>query len=221
VTRPLGALAAALVLATPAFAGDGVPTAGLLSDAAFHRLVACGAPPGGECQSGLVAWPGPAVTIALHRGSGPVPGLAPDALSQAIDQAVVQVNGAGAALTLTRRPDDTLADIVIRPTAFREGQAVTGEVGMPDGTVIGVAQMNIMGNSKGQATLGVILIAADMTTRDLRSVVLEEIVQTLGLPWDIENPAYEGRSIFAQDTNSVITLAGQDAAVLRLHYPSE
>jgi hypothetical protein len=209
------------LLSGPALAGDGVPTWGLLSDADFHRLVACGAPPGGECQSGLVAWAHPEVTIALHRGSGPPPALAPGALSRAIDQAVAEVNAVGAALTLTRRPDDTLADIILRPSAFREGDAVSGEVGMPEGTVIGVAQMNVMGDGAGHATIGIILIAADMTPPDLRSVVLEEIVQALGLPWDIENPAYEGRSIFAQNSNSVITLKGQDAAAIHLHYPRE
>lgn len=210
-----------LLLATPAFASDGVPTVGLLSDADFHRLVACGASPGGDCQSDLVAWANPDVTIALHRGSGPVPTLPAGALSRAVDQAVTQVNAVGADLTLTRLPDDTPADIVIRPTAFVEGETVTGEPGMPSGTAIGVAQMNINGDGQGNATRATILIAADMTMVDLRSVVLEEIVQTLGMAWDIENPAYEGRSIFAQDTNSVITLKGQDAAAIRLHYPSE
>jgi len=44
------------------------------------------------------------------------------------------------------------------------------------------------------------------------------LVQAMGLPTDIESPAYTG-SIFAESSNSAVWLRGQDAAALRRHYP--
>ena len=52
----------------------------------------------------------------------------------------------------------------------------------------------------------------------IASVVLEEVVQALGLLTDIRSPVYR-RSIFAEDSNSGIRLRGQDAMVIRRHYP--
>jgi hypothetical protein len=50
--------------------------------------------------------------------------------------------------------------------------------------------------------------------------VLEEISQSLGFLFDIENPDYENVSIYAQDSNTVLAISGQDAAVMRLYYPN-
>jgi hypothetical protein len=69
-------------------------------------------------------------------------------------------------------------------------------------------------------TQGTILIAQDIPPAAIDSIVLEELTQSLGFVFDIENPDYENVSIFAQDSNSVLTLAGQDAAILRLYYPN-
>ncbi len=212
----------ALVLATgPALSGDGVATSGLLSDHDFHRLVACGAAPGGPCRTALAAWPDRKVTIALHKGSGPPPGLMSGDLSATLDAAVAQVNGAGAAIRLLRRADNAPADIVVRPSAFREGEPLTAEPGVPDGTVIGLAQVQVWWNDDRHLTAATILIAADMNRADLPSIMLEEVVQALGMTWDIENPLYEDVSIFAQGSNSVTVLAGQDLAAIHLHYPTE
>jgi predicted RNA-binding protein Jag len=49
--------------------------------------------------------------------------------------------------------------------------------------------------------------------------MLEELFQTLGFIYDIENRYYEGRSILSQDSNATTTLIGQDRKALRRLYP--
>jgi hypothetical protein len=68
-----------------------------------------------------------------------------------------------------------------------------------------------------------VAIAVDRVTQDkLRSIILEELVQSLGLTWDINNPYYQNRSIFGQvGDDSVTQLRGQDAMALRRHYPNK
>ena len=64
-----------------------------------------------------------------------------------------------------------------------------------------------------------VLIAEDIAIEDIRSVMLEELFQTLGFIYDIENRYYEGRSILSQDSNATTTLIGQDRKALRRLYP--
>jgi Protein of unknown function (DUF2927) len=78
---------------------------------------------------------------------------------------------------------------------------------------------SIQPDFRGRIVRGTILIAQDIKPQAIRSVVLEEVTQSLGLRFDISDPAYEGVSIFAKKGNSVKTLKGQDAAILRLYYP--
>jgi hypothetical protein len=68
-------------------------------------------------------------------------------------------------------------------------------------------------------TEAVILISTHIEPADLTSVMLEEMTQTLGFIHDIEGPAYEGVSILSQTSNATTKITGQDAALLRLHYP--
>jgi hypothetical protein len=68
-------------------------------------------------------------------------------------------------------------------------------------------------------TEAALLISQNIETGDLTSVMLEEVFQCLGFLYDIENPAYEGVSILAQDSNSTTTISGQDRAILRMLYP--
>jgi hypothetical protein len=46
-------------------------------------------------------------------------------------------------------------------------------------------------------------------------------MQSLGFLYDIEGQAYDGVSILSQTSNATTTIAGQDAALLRLHYPTD
>jgi serine/threonine protein phosphatase PrpC len=72
---------------------------------------------------------------------------------------------------------------------------------------------------RGEITEASVLIAEDIAIEDLRSVMLEELFQTLGFIYDIENRYYEGRSILSQDSNATTTLIGQDRKALRRLYP--
>jgi hypothetical protein len=208
------------LLATPAFASDGVATDGPLTDTEFLRLLTCGAVPDGPCQRDAVKWPRPAeLTIAF----GPVPqGYDPakaKTINSAIDAAIASLNAAGSAVALRRvGPNDT-PDINLRPTLFSENEAISGEPGVADGEVIGAGYVYTYWDSDFAITQSTILIARDIGAWEIDSIVLEEIAQSLGFLFDIENPDYEGVSIFAQDSNSVLAITGQDAAVMRLYYP--
>jgi hypothetical protein len=63
-----------------------------------------------------------------------------------------------------------------------------------------------------------IAISGDIQRREIASVVLEELVQAMGLVTDVVSPAYSD-SIFSENDNSTTRLRGQDAAALRRHYP--
>lgn len=62
-----------------------------------------------------------------------------------------------------------------------------------------------------------IAISARARPAEVASLLLEEVVQGLGLMTDISGPAYR-QSIFAEDGNATTSLAGQDAMALRRHY---
>lgn len=51
--------------------------------------------------------------------------------------------------------------------------------------------------------------------------MLEEITQALGFMTDIRNPAYDGVSVFSEDSNAAKTLGPQDIMALRRHYPPQ
>jgi hypothetical protein len=213
---------AAMLLASPAFASDGIATTGPLTDDDFLRLVTCGAVPGGPCMDAAGRWPDPR---NLTVGFGPVPdGYSADKaalVSTALDQAIRAVNATGSAVTLRRIDTGQDPDIALRPTLFNENDAVSGEPGIDDGTVIGAGFVYIYRDDAHAITEGTIVIAQDIPEADITSIVLEELTQSLGFVFDIENPTYENASVFAQDSNTVVTLAGQDAAILRLYYPRE
>jgi hypothetical protein len=90
---------------------------------------------------------------------------------------------------------------------------------MPNGQQIGVGFMWLWWNERGEITEASVLIAEDIAIEDLRSVMLEELFQTLGFIYDVENRYYEGRSILSQDSNATTTLIGQDRKALRRLYP--
>jgi len=64
-----------------------------------------------------------------------------------------------------------------------------------------------------------IIFGTRLSIRQYESAMLEEITQALGLLTDIRNPAYDGVSIFSEDSNASKTLGPQDIMALRRHYP--
>lgn len=219
--RLWGLLLPLLLLAPPAPAEDYVRAGGALSDADFYRLVTCGRPPGGACRTPPKRWPAELardLTVSLLPDVEPVlPGRRAQ-VDAALDAAIAQINGAGAAVTLRRLADNSpaLIRMSIRSPAtmalISEGR---GAEDVPGGMVL------LLPPLADRITGATILISSDLLLTETKSVVLEELTQSLGLVYDIDSPAYDRRSIFSQRRNSVTVIAGQDATALRLHYPPQ
>lgn len=212
-------LALALLPATAlAQESDGVSSSGRLADEDFFRLVSCGAPPGGPCRGAVLTWPKRKLTVRLDLGDVAVPeGFEPRLLA-AVTHAITQINGAGARVHLSFTPRKG-ADITIRATDVPEGTELEEIPHFSGSGTMGVGYMTVWSDDNDHITEAVILISTAITDQDLTSVMLEEVTQSLGLLYDIENPAYEGVSILSQTSNETTTIEGQDAALLRWLYP--
>ncbi|MCX7287723.1 MAG: DUF2927 domain-containing protein [Rhodobacterales bacterium] len=197
---------------------DGVVASALLSDSDLYRLATCGADPGGACRSPVLRWPRSDLSLRIARATAPGPPGFDARLRDAALQAIAQINGVGAGITISLTGADT-ADITIRPTQLAEGAVLTEVPGFSGAGIMGVGYMTVWSDEADAITEAVILISTSITEADLRSVMLEEMTQSLGFLYDIDGPAYEGVSILSQTSNATVTLEGQDAALLRLHYP--
>ena len=204
---------------------DFLVTNGKLSSEDFYRLVACRALPGGPCTAEPVRW-APYKARDLALAFAPIPDTYPDAMAtrmiDAVEHAMAEINRAGAALHLRWTRKGELPDITLHLAPVREGDAIqgTGIQGV-DGQVIGAALVTVWWNEGQDLTEAVIVLAEDLPPTDVLPVVLEEITQAMGLMTDIRNPAYEGISVFSEDSNRVTRLGPQDREALRRHDPPE
>lgn len=208
-------------LALPVLADDGVPSTGRLSDEDFYRMATCGAEPGGKCRKDPIFWTRKTLTVALRRPQDGFPRSLLPRLDRALNRAIASINAAGSGIALVRDDRRRQADIIVTPSGLFEGEETRDIPRMADGQEIGVGLMQVWWNSRNRATEAAILIAADISPRDLPSVMLEELFQSLGFLYDLDNPYYNGRSILAQDSNATTTIDGQDRMALRRHYPPE
>ena len=64
-----------------------------------------------------------------------------------------------------------------------------------------------------------VTISDRVENRDLKSVMLEEVVQSLGLLTDIHGRHYHNKSIFSETGWRIKRLRGQDAKAILYHYP--
>ncbi len=220
----LAALALALS-AGPAAADSFVHLDRRVPDQDFYRAVACAADPGDDCGEPLVAWPArkrQALTVALHAQGDPQPDRRRAQVGQALDRAIAEINGTGADLRLVRQPDGAAADITLWDSDITEGEPIVlPQEGLDGGALMEGARVEIWWNGRLRIYRAVIVIAGDLEAGDLRSVVLEEMVQSLGFLTDLTGNAYATTSIFSESSNAVTRLRGQDAAAIRLHYPRE
>lgn len=216
----LSLLLGLLLLPTLAPAQEYVTVPRRLSDEGFYRLVACAAPPAGECAKPMIHWPETrrlSLSVGIVRADPSFPGYKLDLVDAAIDRAIAEINASGAYLVVERSfepaPDiafyllDTPQDGIIAQTSSS----------LLDGSDLPIGRVAIrsVGNEIQEAAIA---ISRDINRREIASVVLEEMVQALGLPTDVRSPAYRD-SIFNEDYNSVVWLRGQDAEALRRHYP--
>jgi hypothetical protein len=218
------ALALTLWLAGPALADDWVTFERTVDDATFYFAVACAAPEGEACRGPLVHWPAPerlALPVALRSMDGGPDTQRYRQLSRALNQAIDEINGTGADLRLVR-DDDAPSAITVWDSTFAEGDAILWpDEGFDGSAIMEGARVHIWWNDDFTLYRATILFAADLAPSEFRSVMLEEMTQSLGLLTDLEGQAYAGRSIFDEGSNGIFYLQGQDAAALRLHYPPE
>ncbi|NJS40490.1 MAG: DUF2927 domain-containing protein [Rhodobacteraceae bacterium] len=167
----------------------------------------------------MLRWQKPRLTLRIDPGNDPLPPGFVERLGAALTRAIREVNGAGAGIRLefTDAPE---ADITIRPTALVDGTALTASPGFSGRGTMGVGYMTVWYDRSNRIVEAVILISTSITDDDLPSVMLEEVTQSLGFLYDIEGPAYEGVSILSQTSNATVRITGQDATLLRLHYPT-
>ncbi|WP_341864239.1 DUF2927 domain-containing protein [Gymnodinialimonas sp. 57CJ19] len=203
-----------------AFAQEFIAVPDRISDEAFYRLVACAARPGGECNKPLIYWPEErrlALRVGIASTAESFQDYRFDIVDAAIDAAIAEINGAGAHLFLERVYEGEM-DVPFYLVDTPQGGTITGTgVEELDGSSIAIGRVAIRSRG-GDIVASTIAISQDIRRREIASVILEELVQSLGLVTDIASPAYE-LSIFAENGNSMTRLRGQDASALRRHYP--
>lgn len=208
------------VIALPAssHAKDYVSTQGALSDDAFYRLVACAAPPGGACERPLVRWPAH-VRQELRIGVMRTSALFPDSAAArlALDRAIATINSANIGARFVESTKRPHVQVILSHQPAQSWLQDTGVSGL-DGHAMDHAHVHIWWNKQREINRGAIVLSTSLLPSEYESVLLEELVQVLGLITDIDNPDYAGRSIFAADDNLTTTLRGQDLAALRYHH---
>lgn len=204
----------------PGLAGaqEFVTAPGPLDDEAFYRAVACAAAPGQNCRKPFLYWPEArrgALTVALASVTDDLKPWQRDLYERGLDNAVAQINALNVGVRLSR--SDRPADIEVHIVATPPGH-VMRDTGVPDldGALLPLGRVALRARG-GEIREALIAVSALARRREIGSILLEEIVQSLGLMTDIRGPAFR-RSLFSEDGNSVVRLRGQDAMALRRHY---
>lgn len=217
-------LAALLICcALPLAAQEFIDTDARLSDEDFYRLVSCAAAPGAECRKRVVFWPEAkraALAVGYVSKTDAIHPWQEHLYTWALAHAVAEINRVGGGITLRIVPmtEEGPRDIALHVVDTRPGGVMesTGEPAL-EGRVLPLAQVVVQTRAQW-IDRAVISVSVDTPRHDITSVILEETVQALGLMTDIRSPAYS-RSVFAEDSNSGVRLLGQDAMVIRRHYP--
>ncbi|SDY77135.1 Protein of unknown function [Jannaschia faecimaris] len=210
--------AALLLLPGATFAQEFVAVPGPLGDDAFYRAVACAAAPGEACRKPFLHWSNAKredLTVALISVSAGLESWQRALYERGLDNAVAQINTLDAGVRLSRASEN--ADIEVHVVATPPGE-VMQDTGVPDldGALLSLGRVALRVRN-GEIREALIAVSAQARRREIASVLLEEVVQGLGLMTDIRGPAYR-RSLFSEDGNSVTRLRGQDAMALRRHY---
>jgi len=213
-----------LLFALPLKAQEFIASNGPLTDEDFYRTVACGARPGGSCQSPFVRWTPPRgqqIIVGFDPAPPGFPGDLQEMLSQSLDRAIQQLNNATDAIQLRRRDKSGSADISIILRNIVSGDQISGlGISELEGVPISAAIVQVWWNDALEITDAVIVVARDIPLDEADSIMLEELTQGLGLLTDIRNPFYDTRSVFSEDSNSVRKLGPQDRMAVARHYAS-
>lgn len=210
-----------------AYAQDFIETSGPLTDRDFYRAVSCKASPGKNCPLRALKWPPVkqgrvSVSLAGVQGSGP---HFVSRVRNALEHAIAEINRAdtGVKLRYFYGPQSRLANIrvyVVQPVGPRKTIAnisyppLNGKVADPAVTVISTLGANIL-------SAGVALELNPALSSRLRPILLQELLEALGLAWSLKNPYYDDKSLFSISTRpSLDRIRGQDMLALMLHYPN-
>ncbi|MEM6408344.1 MAG: DUF2927 domain-containing protein [Pseudomonadota bacterium] len=211
------------LLALPA--ADFVSAQGRMDDDSFYKLVACGAKPGGACREPIVRWaPRDAadLTIGITEVRTGFPEMKRPLAEDALRNAVDEINGAGAAVQMREVSAEDDPHITVHLWDQDEGEPIIGsDLSNMNGIELGQGFVHLWWDGRRNLTRGVILISRDVSPDGLKSIMLEEVTQSLGLLTDINNPWYDTRSIFSETSNYLTALQRQDKMVLQRHYPLE
>ena len=213
-----------IVSVTSISAKDFVRSKGKLSDNDFYRAVACGAPVGQKCGHSTYKWPEPMrgnLTVGVMAIEDAFPEDLAAAAAGALVQAIEEINGVNAGIRLVQVSKGTPNIKVFFVSGKIRGggskaKTVT-DFALSEGAS-GMARV-YPGRRKGSIAKAEIYISDVIPKSLLRAVVLEELVQSLGLLTDIHNRYYNKRSVFSEVGSSTNKLRGQDAKALLLHYP--
>lgn len=194
---------------------------GPLTDKDFYRAIACAASPGGACRKPFLHWPEDkraGLTIALTSATENLAEWQRGLYDRGLHGAVKKVNDLGIGIALVRV--DGPADIEVHVVDTPPGE-VMRDTGVPalDGEVLPLGRVALRARN-GEIRSALIAVSSAARRREIASILLEEIVQSLGLMTDVRGPAYR-RSLFSEDSNSAVRLLGQDAMALRRHYPPD
>ncbi|QUJ75289.1 DUF2927 domain-containing protein [Sulfitobacter albidus] len=190
---------------------------GPLDDTAFYRLVACAAPPDQPCAKPFIRWGKSVVTVGLVTRDPAYLGGKLKRAEASVERAIQRLNATGMAVQLNAS-DDT-PDIAIHLLDTPRGAQMQGTGTPLDGLTLANALTRLTVRA-GTIERAHIAFSNTMTRRQYESVMLEEIMQALGLITDIENPYYRSRSILSQNAdNRLKRLGEQDIMALRRHYP--
>ena len=218
---------AAMVVTTGAKANERpefIESRGQLSDDEFYRLVSCEGRRGSACKRYIIKWPPAArrkLTVAVSQTEPGFSSLKANRILAALKTAVAEINqaGSGVAMNVVSGAEAKNAAIKVFLVNAKPGERMRNV----DSTLlrgrdaqIGYVHVSYRRNTIDQAHIA---FSSDIALSQTKSVVLEELVQSLGLLTDILNPYYKRRSIFAEDCNCTTRLTGQDLSVLRRHYP--
>lgn len=196
-----------------------------VGDRDFYRAVACFAKPSRKCRRPFVKWPlrrARDLRVALAHVAPGYPPQEANHISLALDDAISEINAVGAAVKLRRVAPAAKADINVYLLNIPIDTKLkrTRIKGMR-GEFVSWAIFKIWWNSKHEINRGVVVFPNIPTnkTHTFKSIMLEEITQSLGFISDIEGYPYEFGSIFSDTRNARITLGAQDKEAIKLHYP--
>ena len=221
-------LAILTTLVSTAFARDHTFSNGALTDEQFYQAITCKANVDGPCQEKPARWPSfisNQLTVGLAQVQKGTTKAQEEVVRAALQESISIINASGANVKL-RYVSGIMAHRtwikvhIIQPQGPKhliKGVSLKGFNGLRAQNAR--TQVYVTKNYK-IARAGVTISNSVTDSLQLRAIVLEELVQSLGLMWDIENPHYNAISIFSQSgPDNLLKIQGQDRAILQRHYP--